>query len=117
MHINYLSSTESPHSESEKTFALIIGLLAGVALLIIFLTFLGRLFGRNGEDIFLYNLITLLQTTVLLFTSIFVLNCNSLFHHREISGNLRDPKVAMWICFSMAILPFQLRTKSKVCVV
>ncbi|KAH6796926.1 plasmodesmata-located protein 7 [Perilla frutescens var. hirtella] len=37
------------HSESEKTFALIIGLLAGVALLIIFLTFLSRLFGRNGK--------------------------------------------------------------------
>ncbi|CAA0814565.1 Cysteine-rich repeat secretory protein 60 [Striga hermonthica] len=37
------------HSESEKTFAIIIGLLAGVALVIIFLTFVGRLFGRNGK--------------------------------------------------------------------
>ncbi|XP_042015628.1 plasmodesmata-located protein 7-like [Salvia splendens] len=47
---NYARSNhESPHSESEKTFALIIGLLAGVALLIIFLTFLGRLFSRNGK--------------------------------------------------------------------
>ncbi|KAL1540751.1 Plasmodesmata-located protein 7 [Salvia divinorum] len=47
---NYARSNhDSPHSESEKTFALIIGLLAGVALLIIFLTFLGRLFGRNGK--------------------------------------------------------------------
>ncbi|PIN11944.1 hypothetical protein CDL12_15453 [Handroanthus impetiginosus] len=39
----------SSHSESEKTFALIIGLLAGVALLIVFLTFVSRLFGRNGK--------------------------------------------------------------------
>ncbi|CAN4096736.1 unnamed protein product [Withania somnifera] len=37
------------HFENEKTFALIIGLLAGVALLIIFLTFLRRIFGRNGK--------------------------------------------------------------------
>ncbi|XP_051117664.1 plasmodesmata-located protein 7 [Andrographis paniculata] len=37
------------HNESEKTFALIIGLLAGVALLIIFLTFLSRLFSKNGK--------------------------------------------------------------------
>ncbi|KAH0711378.1 hypothetical protein KY289_007337 [Solanum tuberosum] len=36
------------HSESEKTFALIIGLLAGVAILIIFLTFMRRICGRNG---------------------------------------------------------------------
>ncbi|GFP94452.1 cysteine-rich repeat secretory protein 60 [Phtheirospermum japonicum] len=47
---NYARSNhESPHSESEKTFAIVVGLLAGVALLIIFLTFLGRLIGRNGE--------------------------------------------------------------------
>ncbi|XP_057807252.1 plasmodesmata-located protein 7-like isoform X2 [Salvia miltiorrhiza] len=47
---NYATSNhESSHSESEKTFALIIGLLAAVALLIIFLTFLGRLFTRNGK--------------------------------------------------------------------
>ncbi|XP_060186558.1 plasmodesmata-located protein 7 [Lycium barbarum] len=37
------------HSESEKTFALIIGLLAGVALLIVFLTFMRRIFARNGK--------------------------------------------------------------------
>ncbi|KAL0283014.1 UNVERIFIED_CONTAM: Plasmodesmata-located protein 7, partial [Sesamum angustifolium] len=37
------------HGESEKTFAIIIGLLAGVALLIIFLTFVRRMFGGNGE--------------------------------------------------------------------
>ncbi|XP_075500307.1 plasmodesmata-located protein 7 [Primulina tabacum] len=39
----------SDHSESEKTFAIIIGLLAGVALLIIFLTFLRRLSGGKGK--------------------------------------------------------------------
>ncbi|KAL2241121.1 UNVERIFIED_CONTAM: Plasmodesmata-located protein 7, partial [Sesamum indicum] len=39
---------DSPHhGESEKTFAIIIGLLAGVALLIIFLTFVRRIFGGN----------------------------------------------------------------------
>ncbi|KZV22315.1 cysteine-rich repeat secretory protein 60 [Dorcoceras hygrometricum] len=39
----------SDHSESEKTFAIIIGLLAGVALLIIFLTFLRRLSSGKGK--------------------------------------------------------------------
>ncbi|EYU30895.1 hypothetical protein ABFS82_08G216300 [Erythranthe guttata] len=39
----------SSHSDSEKTFAIIIGLLAGVALLIIFLTFVRRIFGGNGK--------------------------------------------------------------------
>ncbi|KAK6789968.1 hypothetical protein RDI58_013768 [Solanum bulbocastanum] len=43
------SNHGSHHFENEKTFALIIGLLAGVALLIIFLTFLRRIFGRNGK--------------------------------------------------------------------
>ncbi|KAL3613541.1 Plasmodesmata-located protein 7 [Castilleja foliolosa] len=41
----------SPHSVSEKTFAIVVGLLAGVALVIIFLTFLGRLIGRNGNRV------------------------------------------------------------------
>lgn len=35
-------------NDSEKTFAVIIGLLAGVALLIIFLTFVRKVFGGNG---------------------------------------------------------------------
>lgn len=42
-------TTGSFHSESEKTFAIIIGLLAGVALLIIFLTFVRRIFGGYGK--------------------------------------------------------------------
>ncbi|XP_009627875.1 plasmodesmata-located protein 7-like [Nicotiana tomentosiformis] len=42
-------SNHGSHFENEKTFALIIGLLAGVALLIIFLTFIRRIFGRNGK--------------------------------------------------------------------
>ncbi|EPS58201.1 hypothetical protein M569_16614, partial [Genlisea aurea] len=46
---NYRKSNHDSHSDSEKTFAIIIGLLAGVALLIIFLAFLGRIFNRNGE--------------------------------------------------------------------
>ncbi|KAL3525024.1 hypothetical protein ACH5RR_013396 [Cinchona calisaya] len=40
---------ESSHSESEKTFAIIIGLLAGVALIIILATFMRRVFGGNGK--------------------------------------------------------------------
>ncbi|KAG8383660.1 hypothetical protein BUALT_Bualt04G0037000 [Buddleja alternifolia] len=43
------SNHGSSHSESEKTFAIIIGLLAGVGLLIIFLTFVSRMFRRNGK--------------------------------------------------------------------
>ncbi|KAJ8752182.1 hypothetical protein K2173_003790 [Erythroxylum novogranatense] len=38
-----------PTNEGEKTFAIIIGLLAGVALLIIFLTFMRKVFGGNGK--------------------------------------------------------------------
>ena len=41
--------TESSHSDSEKTFAIIIGLLAGVALIIILATFMRRTFGENGK--------------------------------------------------------------------
>lgn len=37
------------HSESEKTFAIIIGLLAGIALIIILATFMRRVFGGNGK--------------------------------------------------------------------
>ncbi|XP_057784188.1 plasmodesmata-located protein 7-like [Salvia miltiorrhiza] len=44
---NHVHSTS--HSDSEKTFAIVLGLLAGVALLIIFLTFLRRISGRNGK--------------------------------------------------------------------
>ncbi|CDP01642.1 unnamed protein product [Coffea canephora] len=39
----------SSHSDSEKTFAIIIGLLAGVALIIILATFMRRTFGENGK--------------------------------------------------------------------
>lgn len=51
---------DKSYSEGEKTFAIIIGLLAGVALLIIFLTFVRKVFGGNGKIftfifIFLYN--------------------------------------------------------------
>ena len=40
--------TGNSHSDGEKTFAIIIGLLAGVALVIIFLTFLKKVFGGHG---------------------------------------------------------------------
>ncbi|KAJ6369569.1 hypothetical protein OIU76_027916 [Salix suchowensis] len=36
-------------NDGEKTFAIIIGLFAGVALVIIFLAFLGKVFGGNGK--------------------------------------------------------------------
>ncbi|KAJ0043087.1 hypothetical protein Pint_18553 [Pistacia integerrima] len=36
-------------NDGEKTFAIIIGLLAGVALLIIFLTFIRKMFGEHGK--------------------------------------------------------------------
>ncbi|KAL7254798.1 hypothetical protein ACSBR1_009029 [Camellia fascicularis] len=42
-------SNDSSHKESQKTFAIIIGLLVGIALLIIFLTFMRNLFGWNGK--------------------------------------------------------------------
>ncbi|XP_058186742.1 plasmodesmata-located protein 7 [Rhododendron vialii] len=45
----YSQSNDSSHTEGEKTFALIIGLLAGVALLIIFLTFIRKIFGGEGK--------------------------------------------------------------------
>ncbi|THG22058.1 hypothetical protein TEA_018043 [Camellia sinensis var. sinensis] len=44
----YAKSNNSYHNEGEKTFAIIIGLLAGVALLIIFLTFLRKVFEGNA---------------------------------------------------------------------
>ncbi|XVF71088.1 hypothetical protein PTKIN_Ptkin12aG0006900 [Pterospermum kingtungense] len=37
------------HGDGEKTFAIIIGLLAGIALLIIFLAFLRKVLGPNGK--------------------------------------------------------------------
>ncbi|CAI9110249.1 OLC1v1010243C1 [Oldenlandia corymbosa var. corymbosa] len=42
-------SDHDSHTESEKTFAIIIGLLAGVALIIILATFMRRAFGGNGK--------------------------------------------------------------------
>ncbi|KAL8132752.1 plasmodesmata-located protein 7 [Apium graveolens] len=43
------SNHGNSHSDGEKTFAIIIGLLAGVALVIIFLTFLKKVFGGHGK--------------------------------------------------------------------
>ncbi|KAI3781216.1 hypothetical protein L2E82_11225 [Cichorium intybus] len=48
-HDVYARSHHDGHDEAEKTFAIIIGLLAGVALIIIFLTFMRKAFGRNGK--------------------------------------------------------------------
>lgn len=45
-----LLRTGNSHTDGEKTFAIIIGLLAGVALVIIFLTFLKKVFGGHGTD-------------------------------------------------------------------
>lgn len=41
--------TDSSDNESEKTFAIIIGLLAGITLFIVFLVFMRRLFWGNGN--------------------------------------------------------------------
>ena len=41
-------NSDEDHSEGEQTFAIIIGILAGVVLLVIFLTFLGRVLGGNA---------------------------------------------------------------------
>ncbi|XVF20544.1 hypothetical protein REPUB_Repub12eG0009400 [Reevesia pubescens] len=43
------SHNDKSSNDGEKTFAIIIGLLAGIALLIIFLAFLVKVFGRNGK--------------------------------------------------------------------
>nr|GMC56859.1 cysteine-rich repeat secretory protein 60 [Ipomoea batatas] len=53
-HAYAAKSNHESHNESEKTFALIIGLLAGVALLIVFLTFMRRIFTGNGNIILLH---------------------------------------------------------------
>ncbi|MFS7969792.1 putative Gnk2-like domain-containing protein [Helianthus anomalus] len=45
----YARSHHGEHDEAEKTFAIIVGLLAGVALIIIFLTFMRKAFGRHGK--------------------------------------------------------------------
>lgn len=42
-------SGNSDHNDAEKTFAIVIGLLAGVALIIIFLTFVRKVIGGNGK--------------------------------------------------------------------
>ncbi|KAK3030591.1 hypothetical protein RJ639_039677 [Escallonia herrerae] len=47
-HVYTKNNHDSSNGDSEKTFAIIIGLLAGVALLIIFLSFLRKIFGGNG---------------------------------------------------------------------
>ncbi|XP_044505150.1 plasmodesmata-located protein 7-like [Mangifera indica] len=48
-HSAFKAPDEKHSNEGEKTFAIIIGLLAGVALLIIFLTFIRRVYGENGK--------------------------------------------------------------------
>ncbi|KAF5750009.1 putative DUF26 domain-containing protein 1 precursor [Tripterygium wilfordii] len=48
-HVYSKSHSGKSVDEGEKTFAIIIGLLAGVALIIIFLTFLRKIFGGNGK--------------------------------------------------------------------
>ncbi|KAI3725755.1 hypothetical protein L1987_65547 [Smallanthus sonchifolius] len=45
----YARSHHGEHDEAEKTFAIIVGLLAGVALIIILLTFMRKAFGRHGK--------------------------------------------------------------------
>ncbi|KAI3451295.1 hypothetical protein Pfo_007960 [Paulownia fortunei] len=45
-HVYSRPNHDTSHSQSEKTFAIIIGLLAGVALVIVFLTFVRRIFGE-----------------------------------------------------------------------
>lgn len=49
-HVYKSDHGNSDHSEGEQTFAIIIGVLAGVVLLVIFLTFLGRVLGGNAAE-------------------------------------------------------------------
>ncbi|KAL5743530.1 hypothetical protein ACOSQ2_026646 [Xanthoceras sorbifolium] len=48
-HISYKPHNDKSSNGGEKTFAIIIGLLAGVALLIIFLIFIRKICERNGK--------------------------------------------------------------------
>ncbi|KAJ9147255.1 hypothetical protein P3X46_029433 [Hevea brasiliensis] len=48
-HVYTKTHNDKSINESEKTFAIIIGLLAGVALIIIFLTFIRKVFGGSGK--------------------------------------------------------------------
>ncbi|XVE71972.1 hypothetical protein DITRI_Ditri11bG0000900 [Diplodiscus trichospermus] len=48
-HYSAKSHNDKSSNDGEKTFAIIIGLLAGIALLIIFLAFIGKVLGRNGK--------------------------------------------------------------------
>ncbi|XP_059643853.1 plasmodesmata-located protein 7-like [Cornus florida] len=48
-HLYSKSDKDSSTNDGEKTFAIIIGLLAGVALIIIFLTFIRKVFEGNGK--------------------------------------------------------------------
>ncbi|CAK7339002.1 unnamed protein product [Dovyalis caffra] len=47
--INSSTIADKYSNDGEKTFAIIVGLLAGVAIVIIFLAFLRRVFGGNGK--------------------------------------------------------------------
>lgn len=49
-HGNSDDDDDDDHSNGEQTFAVIIGVLAGVVLLVIFLTFLGRVLGGNAGE-------------------------------------------------------------------
>ena len=46
-----LIRTDKSNDDGEKTFAIIVGLLAGIALLIIFLVFIRKVFERSGKEI------------------------------------------------------------------
>lgn len=48
-HVYSKAHRDSSSDDAEKTFAIIIGLLAGVALIIIFLTFIRKMFEGNGK--------------------------------------------------------------------
>ncbi|KAK3218542.1 hypothetical protein Dsin_012512 [Dipteronia sinensis] len=48
-HISYTPHNDKSSNGGEKTFAIIIGLLAGVALVIIFLTFIRKIFEGHGK--------------------------------------------------------------------
>ena len=50
-----LINADSSHNDGEKTFAIIVGLLAGVALLIIFLTFMRKVFEGSGKFLCLFS--------------------------------------------------------------
>lgn len=53
--LDSLFMADKSSNEGEKTFAIIVGLLAGVALIIIFLTFIRKVFGEHGNVSFTFS--------------------------------------------------------------